>query len=175
MVCDIEDAFTLLADLGAPPHLIRHHELVVEAAQSLLRGLSTFAAPYDANTVLLGAAVHDAGKIEFPDEMHGSGHRHEPAGHALLVARGLPTLARFCVSHADWAHHDVPLEDLLVALADKLWKGKRVPELESRIVARLAASSDANYWNTFMTADTVFEHVASDGEARLLRSRGVSR
>ena len=37
---------------------------------------------------------------------------------------GVEDLARFCVTHARWESDGIGLEDLLVALADKLWKGK---------------------------------------------------
>ena len=164
---DVESALALLAELGAPPHLIKHHALVAEAADALVSGLGNYAEAFDGGEVLVGAALHDAGKIVHPGEMSGPGHHHERAGQKLLAERGLVELARFCVSHADWDRDDRPLEDLLVALADKLWKGKRVQELERRVVNRLASTVGADFWDVFMTADSVFERVAADGDARL--------
>jgi hypothetical protein len=92
-----EDAFRLLVDLGAPQRLVRHHELVVEAASILL-------------------------------------------------------------------------EDLLVALADKLWKGKREQELEARVMEMLAKSARREPWDVFEQLDSICEQIAADGSSRLARS-----
>jgi hypothetical protein len=59
-----------------------------------------------------------------------------------LLAQGIsPQLARFAGTHAAWTGPDIRIEDLLVSVADKIWKNKRVPELEDLVVARLAAGS----------------------------------
>ena len=76
-------------------------------------------------------AKRNGGKIIHVDEMSGPGHRHELAGERLLIAQGISEkVARFCVTHAAWDDSDRTVEDLLVALADKLWKGKREEGLE---------------------------------------------
>jgi len=144
--------------------------LVVEAANELVVGLQRFAAHFDAHEVLIGAALHDAGKILHPDEMSGPGSRHESDGRALLAEQGVGDLARFCVTHAQWDDGTVALEDLLVALADKLWKGKRTPALEQRVIDLLAACSGMPPWEVFTLVDELFEHVASRGDERLARS-----
>ncbi|MGB1016503.1 MAG: phosphohydrolase, partial [Nannocystaceae bacterium] len=64
------------------------------------------------------------------------------------------------------------LEDLLVALADKLWKGKRVSKLEQRCIKKLAEVSGEAFWDTYLEADEAFERVAGRGVDRLVRSRG---
>ena len=43
---------------------------------------------------------------------------------------------------------DLPLEDMLVALADKLWKGRRVANLKTWFVARLANETGAEFTGT---------------------------
>lgn len=63
------------------------------------------------------------------------------------------------------------LEDLLVALADKLWKGKRVAELEQRVITALARSSGRDAWSLFVVLEDCFETIAAGGAARLARSR----
>ncbi|MBA3463451.1 MAG: HD domain-containing protein [Deltaproteobacteria bacterium] len=125
----------LLAELGASPWLVRHHELVLEAATLLCEGLRIeLAASFDPQAVLVGAALHDAGKVVHPEEMSEPGSRHESAGQSLLLSHGVPAaIARFCVTHAAWDGPSTTLEALLVALADKLWKGKRVDALERRV------------------------------------------
>lgn len=171
MLRTLDDALTLLARLGAPPHLLRHHALVAEAAAQLTAGLSRYASSFDTNEVLLGAAVHDAGKIQHPAEMRGPGALHEEAGRSLLEAHGYPHLARFCVSHGQWDDDALTPEELLVALADKLWKGKRVAKLEQRVLASLSLSPGEPPWRAFTCLDPVFESVADLAGQRLARSR----
>jgi len=157
----------LLRALGASPWLVRHHELVLEAAVLLCDGLADVA--FDRDAVLAGAALHDAGKVVHPAEQSAPGHQHEAAGHALLVAHGVPeTIARFCITHAAWS--EGTLEDLLVAAADALWKGKRNTALEQALVAKLAAVTGASAWTLFDRVDTLCDAIAADGDARLSRS-----
>lgn len=170
IVHEVDDALALLERLGAPPRLVRHHELVVEAANELVAGLQPFVSCFDVRTVLLGAALHDIGKILHPDEMSGPESRHELDGRDLLAVHGLNVLARFAMTHAQWDDDALPLEDLLVALADKLWKGKRVAALEHRIVDRLSTRRGAPSWEVFTLADKVFERIAARRDERLARS-----
>jgi hypothetical protein len=167
-----DDAFRLLVDLGAPQRLVRHHELVLEAALVLCERVSkSFSVAFAREHVLIGAALHDVGKILYPDEMRVPGHRHEEAGQSLLLQRGVkPELARFCVTHASWDLPDRSLEDLLVALADKLWKGKREQDLEARVMAMLAKSTGCEPWEVFDRLDTICEQIAAEGSSRLARS-----
>lgn len=126
---------------------------------------------FDRRLVLLGAALHDAGKTVHRDEMSAPGHRHEAAGRALLLQRGVDAkIARFCVTHAAWNSPDCELEDLLVALADKLWKGKREDSLEKTVLERVATLSGRDAWQVFDGLDAICERVASRGEGRLARS-----
>lgn len=168
-----DEAIALLQDLGAPAHLVRHHELVLEAAEVLVRELvSAFSLRVDTKRVLVGAALHDAGKIKHPGEMSVPGNRHEREGEAMLLARGVdPSIARFCWTHAAWLQPEMTLEDLLVATADKLWRGKRETELEQRLIAAIAATTGTAAWEVFSSADEIFTQVAAQGDERLERSR----
>jgi hypothetical protein len=162
------DVLALLRSLGASAWLVRHHELVIEAAGLLVAGLHGIR--FDRGAVMLGAALHDAGKIVPPEEMAAPGHHHEQAGRDLLLAHGVPAeLARFCVTHADWQNGT--LEDQLVALADKLWKGKRDEALEGSVVAAIAAITGEQPWQVFDRVDALCDAIAADGDARLERSR----
>lgn len=167
-----EEAFQLLQDLGAPPRLLRHHALVVEAADALLQELSkAFLLRLDSQAVLVGAALHDAGKIRFPEELSGPGNAHELEGQELLVEAGAaPEVARFCRTHARWSDSDMRVEDLLVAAADHLWRGKRTEELERRLVEAIAGATEFSRWEVFAAADEIFSSVAEAGEDRLQRS-----
>ena len=166
------DAIDLLRRLGANPWLVRHHELVVEAATELLDGLhKAFNLKVDRNFILVGAALHDVGKVAVPTEMSQPGHQHEARGARLLAAHGVgPDICLVCTSHADWTAPNLPLEHLLIALADKLWKGRREDELEMLVIKRLAKAAGIEIAEAFAKADAVFETVAARGDDRLSRS-----
>jgi hypothetical protein len=168
------DAFALLSSLGAPPRLIRHHELVTEAATEMLSGLRRALPrlPFAAGEVLLGAALHDAGKLLFPGEMSGPGARHEIEGEAYLLGCGVsPSLARFCRTHARWKSPGCGLTDRLVALSDTLWKGKRLPDLELLVRDDLAAALGLDPWSLDERLDSLWESVAAGSAGRLARSQ----
>jgi hypothetical protein len=164
-------ALALLAELGASPWLVRHHELVLEAAVVLCDRLRRdLGLAFDRERVLAGASLHDAGKIIHTAEMSHPGHQHEAAGERLLLDNGVPaTVARFCVTHASWTA-DASIEDLLVALADKLWKGKREDDLERRVADVIARASHREAWEVFDALDAICEAIAADGPTRLARS-----
>jgi hypothetical protein len=166
------EAYDLLKRLGAPPRLLRHVELVGEAAELLLARLAALRVPLDAEFVRAGVILHDAGKIMHPAELDGPGNRHEPDGESLLLEHGVSAnLARVCRSHAQWDQMTVSLEELVVALADKLWKGVRKRNLEELAIDRVAASLGTDRWNVFLELDTLFEEIAANGSNRLERSQ----
>ncbi|WP_017595794.1 HD domain-containing protein [Nocardiopsis potens] len=164
------EAERLLHAAGAPPRLLAHARLVCGTAARLLDllerrrpGLGA-----DRGAVLFGAAVHDIGKTVHPAELTAPGHLHERAGEELLTGLGVPAhLARFCRTHGDWDRDGVPLEDLLVALADKVWKGARVEALETRVVRTAAAAHALPAWEVFAELDDVLSELASGAEERI--------
>lgn len=169
-----DDAEALLRELGAPTRLVRHGRLVLEAAEMLLAKLRTRGVAVDERLVRAGAMLHDAGKILHPAELSGTGAEHEPAGERLLLEREVdPAVARCCVSHARWATMTCSLEELLVALADALWKGVRREAIEARVVEDTAARLGVDVWAVFTDLDSCFEEIAEGGPARLERSRRV--
>jgi hypothetical protein len=86
----------------------------------------------------------------------------------LLRARGYAeSLARFARNHASWTRPEVTVEDLLVSLADKIWKAKRVPDLEDLVVGQLAAADGAETWQAFMSLDDILERLAAGADQRL--------
>ncbi|MFD6095484.1 HD domain-containing protein [Nocardiopsis flavescens] len=124
--------------------------------------------PLDAPAVLFGAAVHDIGKTVHPEELTGPGNRHEEAGRRLLLDHGVPEhLARFCATHGDWAAPDRTLEDLAVTLADKVWKGARVGDLETLVARRIAAAADLAAWEAYASLDDHLTALAEAADPRL--------
>lgn len=172
MVRSVSEALELLKRMGAAPWLIRHHELVVEVASELLNVLSDHLdLDLDAELILVGSALHDCGKVLHPEEMSSPGHAHEAAGEELLLEQGVRLeVTRVCRTHGLRSNEGLELEDLLVALADKLWKGKRIEGLEKTIIDLIAARSGKQAWEVFAVVDALFESIADKGTERLARS-----
>ena len=167
-----DDALALLLELSAPARLVRHVELVEEAGERLLARLEELGVELDAELVRMGVILHDAGKVLHPGELTGGGSQHEVDGERLLLELGVqPELARICRSHARWRVMPCSLEELSVALADKLWKGGRSDELERRFVELVARTSGREAWEVLVELDRCFEEIAAGGLDRLARSR----
>ncbi len=62
-------------------------------------------------------------------------------------------------------------EDVLVAVADSVWKGKRTDTLESRAAEMIAQQTEREGWDVFCLLDTICEGVAAGGERRLAWQR----
>ena len=160
----------LLAGLGAPPRLVAHLRAVHDVAALLVDRLGRHRPELavDREAVLFGAATHDIGKVLHPEELSGPGARHEEAGRELLLARGVtPELARFAGSHACWHAPGVSVEDLLVSLADKVWKNKRVADLEDLVVAELSRAGGRPLWQEFLELDEFLTAVGEGADRRL--------
>jgi hypothetical protein len=163
-------ATAILRAHQAPPRLAAHLRLVHDVAIQLSNWLATTypTLHFDREAVLFGAATHDIGKILHPEELSGPGHLHEPAGQQLLLAAGVePRLARFAGTHGSWTAADVELEDLLVSLADKVWKAKRVDGLEQLVVERLVGASGRQTWEVFLEMDDRLSQLADGADERL--------
>lgn len=167
-------AIELLKKLEAPSRLIRHHLVVLEAANILIEKLK-IAFPElvcNYNLVLIGTAIHDVGKILYPKEINISGNKHELEGEKFLIERGIkPEIARFCRTHAQWNHCcDRELEDFLVALADNLWKGKRTKLLEEKIISTITNKTNSDYWQNYLILNDIYESITDLSEIFLQKS-----
>lgn len=150
---------------------MRHAQMVSEAAEILISHFSTIGLEFDAQLVRLGCILHDAGKILYPEELEKEGTQHTTAGYGLLVKHRIdPQIADFCISHEHWQTDSASLETLMVALADKLWKGKRHPQLEEFIIKQISATTEQDFWTLFVKCDEVFEAIAESAPQRLARS-----
>lgn len=163
-------AAALLASADAPPRLVAHLRAVHDVAAQLVAWVRHRCPrlEFDAEAVLFGAATHDIGKTLHPAELSGPGALHEAAGRELLLTRGVPAhLARFAGTHASWTAPGIGVEDLLVSLADKIWKNKRVPELEDLVMARLAAVDGRTPWEWFLELDETLTRIGEGADRRL--------
>lgn len=164
------EAVRLLDELRAQPRLAAHLRLVHDVATTLTVALEHRHPDlaFDRAAVLFGAATHDIGKVAHPTELTGPGSAHEPAGHALLLAHDIPDrLARFAGTHGTWSAPDRTIDDLLVSLADKIWKGQRVTSLEDLIVDQIAAATGRPRWQAFLSLDEILDDLAADADHRL--------
>ncbi|MCL2734651.1 MAG: HD domain-containing protein [Actinomycetia bacterium] len=160
----------LVSALRCPPRLAAHLRAVHDAAHRLVGRLEERypSLAFDREAVLFGAATHDMGKSVHVCELSGPGAAHEEAGKALLLDHGVsPELARFCATHGSWTRPDAGLEDLLVSLADKIWKNKRVADLEDLVVARLARATGRPAWEEFLALDEILSPIGDDAGQRL--------
>jgi HD domain len=145
--------------------------LVAEAAEILILQFQKLNLSFDPEWIKLGVAFHDTGKILYPIELTERGNKHEAAGEQLLLDRGIdPKIARCCRSHGQWNQMECSFEELAVALADCLWKGKRNVELEHLTISRAAQILNQDYWDVFVKLDDLFEEIARSGNLRLSRS-----
>ncbi len=159
-------AAELLRALDAPPRLGAHLRAVHDVAWSLTDALGRLRPDLEFNTtaVLFGAATHDIGKTVHVAELSEPGHRHEEAGRDLLLRYGVPPhLARFAGSHGSWEAPEAGLDDLLVSLADKVWKAARVPSLEERVGRHLGGAP----WEAFLVLDDLLQELAAGADERL--------
>jgi HD superfamily phosphodiesterase len=160
----------LLETLAAPPRLAAHLRAVYDTAWELSLALDRRypSLSYDRDAVLFGAATHDIGKTVHHTELSGPGAAHERAGYELLREHAVEErLARFARTHATWTAPDVTVEDLLVSLADKVWKGKRVTDLEELVAGYLMSASGQQPWEAFLTLDDILDDLAAGADARL--------
>ena len=161
-----EPAAELLRALDAPPRLGAHLRAVHDVAWSLTDALgrSRPGLEFDTTAVLFGAATHDIGKVLHVAELSGPGRQHEEAGRDLLLQYGVPAhLARFADSHGSWVQPGITLDDLLVSLADKVWKAARVQDLEERVGVHLGGPP----WEAFLLLDDVLQELAAGADERL--------
>ncbi len=165
-----EDAAAVIRTLDAPPRLGAHLRAVHDVACQLVDWMREHygAVRFDAESVLFGAAIHDIGKVLHPAELSGPGSAHEQDGYQLLLDSGVRAdAARFARTHASWSAADAGIEDLLVSLADKIWKAKRVPDLEKLIVQHLATASGQQPWEVSMVLDEALDAIAAGADRRL--------
>lgn len=158
-------------ELNAPPRLIAHltlvHDVTVKLIEKIKREFPDI--DIDEQSIKFGAATHDIGKAIYKNELAASGSQHEIIGADLLKRFGVSDeLARFTATHNSWkTDPSLKLEDFIVALADKCWKGKRETDLEMLICERLAFEVKEEVWNVFITLDEIVQTITIDADMRL--------
>lgn len=160
---------SLLQSYNAPQHLQSHLCIVYTTATILLQQLKSKweHLDIDETAILFGAASHDIGKAIVTEELHQSGNQHEIVGYQLLIQNNIPhRLARFAQTHGNWQEESLEVEDLLVTLADKIWKGKRIPTLEEKICHKMAAILEIDFWEIFVQLDEILIEIVLGADER---------
>ena len=163
-------ATELLLRLDCPPRLAIHlrivHHVATEVADWMHENYPTLT--FDREAVLFGAATHDIGKTVHVSELTVPGKAHEEAGPALLAGLGVRAdLARFAGTHSSWSAPGITIEDLMVSLADKSWKNKRVSELEDLVIERLTRVAGQEKWAAFLALDGLLSRIGKDADQRM--------
>jgi hypothetical protein len=88
----------------------------------------------------------------------------------MLLCLGVdPKIANCCLSHGNYKNMECSIEELLIALSDKLWKGKRDNLLELRLIDTIAEILGKTRWDIYIEMDKIFESIANNGLNRLKR------
>jgi HD domain len=161
----------LLETVHAPPRLVAHLALVHEVAAQLISRIDEGwpSIEYDRETVLIGCATHDIGKVIFREELTAPGTRHEEVGEGILLEHGFsPRSARFARTHGGPGREPhMQFEDWLVMLADHIWKGVRDQHIEDELSSALARATHSAPWEIYLVLDDILVELSGDADQRL--------
>jgi len=171
-----EEINSVFQNLEIPQRLYAHLMIVHDVANKLLEEINRTweNLNIDKNLVLFGAATHDIGKTIYTNELSGAGHKHEQAGLQLLLSVGVSEeKSKFTVSHSSWSESST-LEELLVSLADKIWKGSRIQDLEDLLIERISTETKTERWEVFSLLDSIIDDITKDADERLSFQNNLS-
>ena len=163
------EAEVVFRKLPIPPRLYAHSLLVHDVANKLIEAITGTwnNLNIDENLVFFGAAIHDIGKCIHTNELSEKGHKHEQEGTNLLISLGVPEeKAKFAAVHATWSKKST-IEELVVSLADKIWKGSRIQDLEDLLIEKISTKTKTEHWEIFCLLDSIIEDITKDADKRL--------
>jgi putative nucleotidyltransferase with HDIG domain len=164
------DALKFLKSLDAPSALVLHAEIVSEVAGQIVDCLSNYEGLFNKTDIFVGAVLHDVGKTKHPTELYEEGHQHEEVGYQFLLKHGFSEkIGEISLLHSRWEEAK-SLDPLIVALADKIWKGKRVLELEEAVITFIAHESKNDYWLIYAELTSCLDRIADKATERLLKT-----
>ena len=148
-------------------HLRIVHQTALELSEAIHSQWTSLV--FNLYEVLFGAATHDIGKHLVKEELFKPGNKHQQAGYDLLVSENIePSLARFALTHGSVLYNTLLIEDLIVIMADKLWKGKRIDELEEAFISKISKELSQDFWFIYTKAENIFSKLAEGADKRLL-------
>lgn len=161
----------LVENCHGSPRLAAHLRVVHDVAHHLVDifDLNWPLVPLDRAAICFGAATADLGTVEFPKELgKAGGTRHAAAGRDLLLRHGFAAeRARFAWTHVHWNDPSVTLDDLVVALATRIWRGERDPELEREVIDRVSVADDREPMEVFLYLEEGLTRLRRDRRARV--------
>jgi len=161
---------SILEQFDAPQRLIKHLTIVNSTACYIIEELKNEWPNLVLNKkeILFGASTHDIGKAIITEELYKKGKKHESEGFKILKELGYKNKeSRFTITHGNWENSDLETEDLIVCLSDKIWKGKRVNELEERITNKISELTKTDYWDVSMKLELILEKIAIGSDDRI--------
>ena len=167
---------SVFQNFTVPQRLYAHLMIVHDVANKLLEEINRTwgSLNINKNLVLFGSATHDIGKTIYTNELSEVGHKHEQAGLQLLLSLGISEeKSKFAASHSSWSANST-LEELLVSLADKIWKGNRVHDLEDLLIERISTETKTECWAVFSLLDSIIDDIAKDADKRLSFQNNLS-
>ncbi len=160
----------ILDNLHCPILLNRHLILVYNVSKVLTKKI-LYEFPnlrLNEDEILFGAATHDIGKIIEKKELREKGNIHEETGYKILIDYGInENLARFTITHGSWENENLRIEDLIVSLADKIWKGQRIDKLEEKLIKEISTLINLDYWDTYLKLDSIISEIIIGADKRL--------
>lgn len=161
----------LLERLDSPERLKRHLQIVYSTASELVKQIKQEwpTITFNAELILFGAGIHDIGKSEIRSELYGKGKKHEVIGKQILENMGFTNEeSRFSFTHGNWHEESIMIEDLIVSLSDKIWKGKRVEELEEKVVKAISENLKIDYWEVYIKLDEILVKLSNKADELIL-------
>ncbi len=161
---------TLLKRFNVPIRLYKHLKIVNSTASYIIEELKLEWPILSLNEkeILFGASTHDIGKLVITDELYKKGKEHESEGFKLLKSLGYKDdIARFTITHGNWRGDNLEIEDFIVCLSDKVWKGKRDIELEECIVNKISEMTKIDFWDVSTKLELILEKIVIESDKRI--------
>ena len=62
----------------------------------------------------------------------------------------------------------------MFSLADKIWKGSRIQDLEDLLIEKIASEIKTEHWEIFSLLDSIIENITKDADKRLSFQNNLS-
>ena len=102
------------------------------------------------------------------NELYEKGKNHEMRGKLILENLGFKKEeSRFALTHGNWTDCHL-IEDLIVCLSDKIWKGKRVLGLEEKVCKTISGELNIDFWEVYIKLDEILSNLSNNSDELIL-------